>query len=170
MGLFTSTEFKDLEELFYDQLEDVYDAEQRLTKALPQMADKASDPELKKAFQDHLKETEGQIRRLEQVFKVFGRDAKGKTCEAMKGLVKEGEEVITAKGDAHVLDAALICAAQRVEHYEIAAYGCLRNLAQRLGQSQAAELLQQTLDEEGDADKLLSNLAESFINREAARA
>ncbi|WP_339749446.1 ferritin-like domain-containing protein [uncultured Rubinisphaera sp.] len=170
MGLFTSTEFKDLKCLFIDQLQDIYDAEQRLTKALPEMAEKASDPQLKRAFQDHLEETKNHVQRLERIFEMIDEKAKAKTCEAMKGLIKEGDEIINASGDDAVIDAALIAAAQRVEHYEIAAYGCIRNLAERVGCPQVTELLQQTLDEEGDADKTLTNLAEASINREAARA
>lgn len=170
MGLFTSTEFKDLKCLLIDQLQDVYDAENRLTKALPEMAEKASDPDLKSAFQNHLEETRHQAERLERVFELIGEKAETKTCEAMKGLIKEGDEVINAKGDETVIDAALIAAAQRVEHYEMAAYGCVRNLAERLGYSEAANLLQHTLDEEGNADKILTELAVQSINRDAAHA
>ncbi len=170
MGLFSSTEFKDLKCLFIDQLQDIYDAENRLTKALPKMAEKASDPELKSSFQQHLQETREQAERLERVFEMIDEKAETKTCEAMKGLIKEGDEVINATGDETVIDAALIAAAQRVEHYEMAAYGCLRNLAERLGIPQAAELLQQSLDEEGNADKILTELAEGSINREAAHS
>jgi ferritin-like metal-binding protein YciE len=170
MGLFTSTEFNSLECLFVDQLQDLYDAEQRLTKALPKMANAASNTELSDAFNHHLAETEQQIKRLEQVFQIIGKDAEAKTCEAMKGLITEGEEMVQAKGDDHVRDAALIAAAQRVEHYEIAAYGTVRTLARQLGQEMAADLLQQTLDEEGNADKKLTQIAEASVNRQAVRA
>ncbi len=127
MALFTSTEFRNLEDLFYDELQDLYDAEQRLTKALPKMAEAAECSKLKQAFQHHLQETENHIDRLERVFSLINKDAKSKTCEAMKGLISEGEEVIKAKGDADVKDAAIIAAAQRVEHYEMAGYGAARN-------------------------------------------
>jgi ferritin-like metal-binding protein YciE len=170
MGLFTSTEFDSLQCLLIDQLEDIYDAEQRLIKALPKMADAASDTQLKNAFKHHLAETRGQVDRLERVFEMIGEDAKTKACEAMKGLIAEGEEMINAKGDEDVRDAALIAAAQRVEHYEIAAYGTVRNLARRLGHDEAAQLLQETLDEEGAADKKLTQIADSSVNRKAATA
>lgn len=168
MALFTSTEFKNLEDLFCDQLEDLYDAEQRLTKALPKMAEAASCPHLTDAFKHHLKETEGQVERLERVFRLLDKEPKTKTCEAMKGLIAEGEEIVKAKGDADVKDAALIAAGQRVEHYEMAGYGSARNFAQRLGLQEAAQLLQQTLDEEGSADHKLTELAEEGINKRAA--
>lgn len=170
MGLFTSEEFNSLDELFIDQLQDIYDAEHRLVEALPKMADTADSPQLAQAFRDHLGETKLQIERLEQVFSIIGQEPKRKTCEAMKGLISEGEEILSAKGSADVRDAALICAAQRVEHYEIAVYGCLRNLAGRLGKSDAQALLQTTLDEEGSADHKLTQIAESAVNPEAARA
>jgi ferritin-like metal-binding protein YciE len=170
MGLFTSTRFDTLDDLLCDQLQDLYDAEQQLTKALPQMAEAANSPQLKQAFQKHLQETNYQVNRLEQVFRLMGKEPKSKTCDAMKGLVSEGNHVIKAEGDAEVRDAALIAAAQKVEHYEIAAYGTARTFAQRLGLDAAAELLQATLDEEGATDKKLTQLAEAGINREAARA
>ncbi|QDU37722.1 hypothetical protein Mal4_20390 [Maioricimonas rarisocia] len=170
MGLFTSTEFDSLECLFIDQIQDIYDAEQRLTKALPKMADAATDPQLKSAFQHHLTETKGQVQRLERVFEILGKDAETKTCDAMKGLISEGEEMVNAKGDDHVRDAALIAAAQRVEHYEIAAYGTVRHLATRLGHADVAQLLQETLDEEGAADKKLTEIAEGSVNPQAAHA
>ncbi|GAA5505491.1 ferritin-like domain-containing protein [Novipirellula caenicola] len=169
MGLFTSTEFDSLECLLIDQLQDLYDAENRLMDALPKMADAASSSKLKQAFQSHLEETKGQVNRLEQAFQLLEKSAKRKSCEAMKGLVKEGEEIINAKGDPAIKDAALIAAAQRVEHYEMAGYGSARNFAQRCGRPDVADLLQQTLQEEGDADKKLSQIAESSINAAAAR-
>ena len=170
MGLFTSTEFNSLEDLFCDQIQDLYDAEQRLTKALPKMAKAAESPQLQKAFEQHLQETENQINRLERVFALLNKDVESKTCEAMKGLIAEGEEVIQAKGDPDVKDAALIAAAQRVEHYEIAGYGTARTFAQRLGLQEAAQLLQETLNEEGATDHKLTELAEQSINVKAARS
>ena len=171
MGLFSSsTNFDSLESLLVEQLQDLYDAEQRLTKALPQMADAAHNPALKTAFTSHLHETQNQVARLERAFQSLGKPAKSKTCEAMKGLVEEGKEVIDAKGDPDVKDAALIAAAQRVEHYEMAGYGSARSFAQRLGKHDVAKLLQETLDEEGAADKKLTALAESNVNPKAQRA
>lgn len=170
MGLFSTTQLDSFETLFIDQLQDLYDAEQRLVKALPKMADAAHDPSLKTAFQQHLRETQNHVTRLERVFQSMGRQAAAKTCDAMKGLISEGQEVISAGGDADVKDAALIAAAQRVEHYEIAGYGCVRTFAQRLGKPDAARLLQETLDEEAAADKKLTQIAEQSINRQAVTA
>jgi ferritin-like metal-binding protein YciE len=170
MGLFSSMKFDNFEDLLVEQLQDLYDAEHQLTKALPKMAEAADNSELRQAFDDHLQETERQIQRLEEVFRLIGRDAKRKTCEAMKGLVEEGSEVIDAEGDPSVRDAALIASAQRVEHYEIAGYGSARNFAQRLGHVQAAELLQETLNEEGACDHRLTAIAESSVNASAQRA
>lgn len=169
MGLFSS-EFNSLDDLFLEQLQDIYDAEQRLVDALPKMAEAASSPQLQQAFRSHLQETERQVQRLERVFEIAGHEPKAKTCAAMKGLIAEGDEAIKATGNPDVKDVALICAAQRVEHYEIAAYGCLRTLANRMNSEEAAELLQQTLDEEGKADKMLTQIAESSVNPQAARA
>ena len=169
MGLFTSSAaLNSFDDLFVEQLQDLYDAEQRITKALPKMAGAAHNPSLKAAFEEHLRQTENQVKRLEQVFQHLGKSAESKTCEAMKGLIEEGSEVISGEGDPHVKDAALIAAAQRVEHYEIAAYGTVRTFAQRLGKSECARLLQQTLDEEADTDKKLTALAEKAINPKAA--
>ena len=168
MGLFTSMELNSMEDLYVEQLGDLYDAEQRIAKALPKMAQAAHAPELKRAFETHLRETENQVRRLEQCFKLLGKPAKAKTCEATKGLIAEGEEVVSAKGDPDVKDAALIAAAQRVEHYEMAAYGCTRNFAMRCGQHEAASILQETLDEEGATDKKLTEIAEASVNLRAA--
>lgn len=168
MGLFSSTEFNSLEDLFVEQLEDLYDAEQRLTKALPKMADAARSPELRTVFQSHLRETEGQIARLEQIFQQLGREPESEACEAMKGLLKESDEMIGAKGDANVRDAALIASAQRVEHYEMAGYGTARTFAQQLGHAEVARLLQQSLDEESAADRKLTRLAEESINWRAS--
>lgn len=168
MALFTSTEFNNFEDLFREQIEDLYDAEHRLTEALPKMAEAASSSQLKKAFQDHLIETQGHVSRLEQVFRELNIEPKRTTCAAMKGLVAEGEEMIKAKGDPDIKDAALIAAAQRVEHYEISAYGTARSFAQRLGLTQAVTLLQQTLQEEKAADEKLNNIAESSVNAQAS--
>ncbi len=170
MGLFSSTEFNTLEDLFIEQIQDLYNAEQQLTAALPKMAAAAHSPALKAAFEQHLRETQGQIARLERVFQILGRKAEGKTCHAMTGLVAEGSEVISAKGDPDVKDAALIAAAQRVEHYEIAGYGTARTFAQRIGKNDAAQLLQETLNEEEATDKKLTGLAEGQINPQAANA
>ena len=169
MGLFSSMQLNSLQDLFVEQLQDLYDAEQRITDALPKMADAAHNPSLKSAFQQHLRETQNHVKRLEQVFQTVGQGAKAKTCDAMKGLISEGSEVVNATGDPDVKDAALIAAAQRVEHYEIAGYGCVRAYAQQLGDQRAASLLQQTLDEEGMTDKRLTALAEHVINLEAER-
>jgi len=168
MGLFSSMTLNSFDDLLVEQLQDLYDAEQRLVKALPLMAGAANSSSLKAAFQEHLRQTEGHVKRLEQVFGMLGKSAKAKTCEAMKGLVSEGDEVISASGDPDVKDAALIAAAQRVEHYEIAGYGTVRTFAQRLGHNDVAKVLQQTLDEEADTDKKLTALAEQAINPKAA--
>jgi ferritin-like metal-binding protein YciE len=159
-----------LKDLYIDELKDLYNAENQLLKALPKMAKKASAPELKRAFQDHLSQTEGHVNRLEKIFKGMGEKPNGKVCKAMKGLVEEGKEVIEEDGDASVLDAALIGAAQRVEHYEIAGYGVVRTFASLLGEEDAMGLLQRTLNEEAEADKKLTKLAESIINVEASEA
>jgi ferritin-like metal-binding protein YciE len=159
-----------LKDLYIDELKDLYNAENQLLKALPKMAKKASAPELKKAFQDHLAQTEGHVTRLEKIFKGLGEKPSGKVCKAMKGLVEEGKEIIEEDGDDSVLDAALIGAAQRVEHYEIAGYGVVRTFAGLLGEEDAMELLQRTLNEEGEADKKLTKIAESAINIEASEA
>lgn len=170
MGFFSSTHFDSLETLFLDQLKDLYDAEQRLTKALPAMEKAANHQSLKSAFRQHLQETQNQIRRLEQCFQALGKTAEGKTCYAMKGLVEEGQEAVDATGDPDVKDAALIAAAQRVEHYEISGYGTARTFARRMGRDDIAQLLQQTLDEEEATDRKLTQLAESSINQQAAMA
>jgi len=160
-------EMDNLRELLVDELKDIYNAETQLTKALPRMAKKASNPQLKNAFETHLRETEAQIDRLEQVFESLGEKAKSKTCAAMKGIIEEGKEIMGEDMADDVMDAALIAAAQKAEHYEIASYGTVRSWAQLLGEQQAVKLLQQTLDEEGNTDKKLTKLAESMINVEA---
>ncbi len=170
MGLFSSVTLNSLDDLFVLQIQDLYDAEQRLTKALPKMAEAASSKQLKAAFQKHLRETEQHVSRLEKVFSILGLSAKSETCEAMKGLIAEGDEAISAGGDPSVRDAALIAAAQRVEHYEMAGYGTVRTLAEQLGHKEAARLLQETLDEEGACDKTLTEIAESRVNVKAGKA
>ena len=169
MGLFSSLKLNSLNDLFVVQIQDLYDAEQRLTKALPKMAEASNNSSLKSAFQEHLRQTQNHVSRLEQVFKMMGKSAQSKTCEAMKGLIEEGDEMVSAKGDPNVKDAALIAAAQRVEHYEIAGYGTARTFAQRLGRNDAARLLQETLDEEEATDRKLTQLAEAWVNVQAER-
>ena len=159
-----------LKDLYVDELKDLYSAENQLVKALPKMAKKASAPELKRAFQSHFEQTKVHVDRLEKIFKGLGEKPNGKTCKAMKGLVEEGKEIIEEDGDDSVLDAALIGAAQRVEHYEIAGYGVVRTFASLLGDDNAASILQRTLNEEGETDKKLTSLAESIINVEANEA
>jgi ferritin-like metal-binding protein YciE len=156
-----------LEELLVDQLRDLYNAEMQLTKALPKMAEAAGHAELRQAFEEHLSETQEHVARLERVFESLGQAAKGKTCHAMKGLVEEGSEAIKEKGPDAVRDAALIAAAQRVEHYEMAGYGTVRTFAEHLGHKEAAQLLQQTLEEESACNEKLTQLAESHINQHA---
>ncbi len=156
-----------LRDLLVEQLQDLYDAESRITKALPKMAKAATSPALKAAFEKHLAETEGQVKRLEQVFKVLGHPVKGKKCEGMAGLIGEGKKIMEEDAEPSVLDAALIAAAQKVEHYEIAAYGCVCTYAEMLGYEEAHELLGQNLDEEETTDEKLTALAESVINVEA---
>ena len=151
-----------LRDLFVDELKDLYSAEQQLLKALPKMAKAATAKELKTAFESHLKETMGQVERLDQVFEGLDVRPTGKTCKAMKGLVAEGAELMKEDADPDVMDAGLIAAAQRVEHYEMAGYGCVRTYAALLGETKAAKLLQQTLDEEGAADKKLTQIAEKI--------
>jgi ferritin-like metal-binding protein YciE len=153
MGWLTSKTFDSLDDLFLDQLADLYDAENRLVDALPKMAEAASNPALRRAFEEHLEQTRTHVQRLESV--------------AMKGLISEGEEMIDAQGDADVRDAALIAAAQRVEHYEIAAYGTVRTFAQHLGYHDAARLLESTLDEESETDRKLTQIAEASVNLQA---
>jgi ferritin-like metal-binding protein YciE len=159
-----------LQKLFLEELKDVYNAEKQILRALPKMAKAAESPQLQQAFTKHLRETEGQVQRLERVFQELGQSARGKTCKGMQGLIEEGKEVLEKQGEGPVIDAALIAAAQRVEHYEIAAYGCLRTYAQLLGLSEAVRLLQQTLEEEEATDKKLTELGESGINEAAAAA
>lgn len=159
-----------LHDLYVDELKDLYSAENQLLKALPKMAKKASAPELKAAFTEHLEVTRTQVGCLEQIFTALEVRPKGKKCKAMEGLIEEGKEVLEEDGAPAVIDAALIACAQRVEHYEMAGYGCVRTFARLLGYEDAEALLQETLDEEGEADKTLTELAETVINVEAEEA
>lgn len=166
--MFGKMNLKNLETLYVDELKDAYDFEHQLLDALPKMEKSAHTPELQEAFREHRRKTENQVRRLEQVFDGLGQRPDRKSCKGMKGLIDEGEEYIKAKGDDATVDAALISAAQRVEHYEMAAYGTLRTYARALGRPEQASLFQQNLDEETAADEKLSRLAETGINVEAA--
>ncbi|HEV8543902.1 MAG TPA: ferritin-like domain-containing protein [Verrucomicrobiae bacterium] len=156
-----------LKDLYLDELRDVYDAENQLTKALQKMAKSATNEELKGAFEHHLEQTQEHISRLERVFEELGEKAKGTKCEAMKGLIEEGKRMMEDSADEDVRDAAMIAAAQKVEHYEIATYGTLRTYAEMLGHDDQADLLQETLDEEKDTDENLTELAISCVNLEA---
>ena len=160
-------EVDSLRKLYVEELKDLYSAEKQILQALPKMVKKATNPQLKDAFQEHLQVTQGHVERLERIFEGLGKPARGKKCKAMEGLLEEGKEVMAEDMEDDVMDAALISAAQRVEHYEIAGYGTVRTGAELLGDTNASKLLQQTLDEEGDADKTLTQLAESTINVEA---
>jgi ferritin-like metal-binding protein YciE len=160
--------FNTLHEVLTDYIRDLYNAENQLVKALPKMAKAATTPELRAAFEEHLAQTEQQVERLERICEDLGIKPKGKTCHGMKGLIEEGKEVLSSTGDPASKDAALIGAAQKVEHYEIAAYGTARTFANVLGEQTAADLLQQTLDEEKAADEKLTALAQSGLNEEAA--
>nr|WP_244598728.1 ferritin-like domain-containing protein [Rhizobium tubonense] len=157
-----------MSDLFYDTLRDVYFAENQIVKALPQMAEAAQSPELRAAFETHLQETHGQIKRLEQVFQIIGKSASGKTCEATLGILKEGKEVLEEYRGTAALDPGILSAAQAVEHYEISRYGTLKAWATQLGMQDAADLLAQTLAEEEKTDQLLSKLALSSVNVKAA--
>ncbi|MDB5330021.1 MAG: ferritin-like protein [Phycisphaerales bacterium] len=159
----------DLQDLYIDQLRDLYSAENQLVKALPKMVKAASNEQLSESFEQHLEQTRGHVDRLKQVFDKLGKKPTGKVCKAMQGLIEEAKETMEEDADPEVMDAGLIAAAQRVEHYEIAGYGTVRSFAKLLGDTAAARLLQQTLDEEGETDKKLSRLAETTINVEAAR-
>lgn len=156
-----------LEELFIHELKDLLSAERQLVKALPKMAKGAANERLKQAIEEHLEQTKGHVDRLEQVFKSINKSARAEHCKAMEGLIEEGSDLLKEEGDDAVKDAALIGAAQRVEHYEIAAYGTARTLAEILGHRDAVDLLQQTLDEEKETDEKLTQLAMSEINVEA---
>ena len=162
------TALKSLKDLFVHLLKDMYYAEKQILKALPKMAKKADSDELRQAFEHHLKETEGQVDRLEQVFELCGIKAAGKSCPAIKGILEEGAEGMKDAKDPDVLDAGMIADAQAVDHYEIARYGTMIAWANQLGMGDAANLLQQNLDQEYGADRLLTDLAEGRLNRQAA--
>lgn len=149
-----------MEKLFLEELKDLYSAENQITKALPKMASAATSQELKKAFEKHLRETEGHIERLEQICEIMGTSPKGKSCEGMKGVIDEGNSMLKEAEEGSVRDAALISAAQRVEHYEMAAYGTVRTYAEQLGQSKCAKLLEATLEEEKATDQKLTSIAQ----------
>jgi ferritin-like metal-binding protein YciE len=166
MGLF-SKDIKTLDDLFVHQLKDIYYAEKQITKALPKMIKKATNPQLKDGFETHLAETKNQIQRLEQVFKMHGKSPEGTDCPAIDGIIEEANDVSGEIDDKQVLDAALIASAQAVEHYEITRYGTLVAWAKELGREDCAKLLQQNLDEEKATDKKLTSMAESRINRAA---
>jgi ferritin-like metal-binding protein YciE len=156
-----------LEDLYTDILKDLYSAEKQLVKALPKMAKNAESPDLQKAFQEHLKQTEGHVERIERIFSELDGSPRGKKCVGMEGLIEEGNEIMQEDAEPNVLDAGLIAAAQKVEHYEIASYGTARAWVERLGYNSAARLLQQTLEEESMANEKLTKIAESHINMEA---
>ena len=156
-----------LKQLYISELRDLYSAENQLLNALPKMAKGASSPELKDAFEKHLEQTKGHVERLEQIFQHLDENPKGKICHAMKGLIEEGSEILKEDGEDSVLDAGIIVAAQKVEHYEIAGYGSVRTFANLLGKDEEAKLLQSTLDEESETNEILNRLAESTVNPEA---
>lgn len=157
-----------LQTLLQSELMDIYDAEKRLVRALPKMAKSATSEELREAIQEHLEVTKGQVQRLEQVFKLFGFSAKARPCAGMRGLIEEGEETMNDKAEGALMDQALIGAAQRVEHYEMAAYGTVRSMAEQLGNSEAAGLLEETLNEEKEADAKLTEVAEQLFEQMSA--
>jgi ferritin-like metal-binding protein YciE len=167
MGMF-SKDIKTLDDLFVHTLQDIYYAEQQITKALPQMIEKATDPQLKQAFQTHLKETEQQIMMVEQVFRMHGHEPKGVNCPAIDGIIDEAQEIAGEVDDKDVLDAALISAAQAVEHYEMTRYGTLVAWAKQLGRQDCATILHQILEQEKAADEKLNRIAESKVNVKAA--
>jgi ferritin-like metal-binding protein YciE len=167
MGWFSNLQFDSLEDLFVAQLKDLYDAELRMVDALPKMIEGAHSESLKQALSLHLGETRSQVQRLENIFRFVEMEPEREACEAMKGLIAEGDEVLSASGDDAVRDAAIIAAAQRVEHYEMAGYGTLRTWAEHLGWADIARMLQTTLDEEGNADKILTEVAEQSVNLRA---
>ena len=157
-----------LQDLLVEQLKDLFSAENQLIKALPKMAKGASSPDLRGGFEEHLEQTKGQLDRLERIFENVGEKPKGKKCAAMEGLIEEGEEMVSNAKDSPILDAGLIAAAQKVEHYEMASYGCARTWAEQLGHDEAAGLLQETYEEEKATDEKLTELAKQTINQEAS--
>jgi ferritin-like metal-binding protein YciE len=160
------SKIENLRELLVHELKDLYSAETQLVKALPKMAKAATDEDLVAAFEEHTEQTQTHVERLDRIFELLGEKPRGKTCEAMKGLIAEGQEVISEEATDEVKDAALIAAAQKVEHYEIAGYGTVRTFASLLGQQEVTDILQETLDEEGETDKKLTEIAEA-LNVEA---
>lgn len=158
---------KTLQDLYQDHIQDLYSAEEQIIEALPKMIDKASHPKLRDAFSHHLEQTRQHAQRLEQIAKRMDIDVDDKKCKGMEGVLKEGDEILKAHGDSAVIDAALISAAQRVEHYEMAGYGCARTYATALGFTSDASMLQRTLDEEGETDQTLTRIAESVVNPDA---
>jgi len=167
MGLFTR-DIKTMDDLFVHTLRDIYYAEKQILKALPDMIEKATDPQLKQGFQSHLRETENHVKRLEQAFELTGKKAQGVDCPAIDGIIKEANEVVGEVDKKSVMDAALIAAAQAVEHYEMTRYGTLIAWAKQMGRTDVATLLTQTLEEEKAADKKLTSMAEAQVNRKAA--
>jgi ferritin-like metal-binding protein YciE len=167
MGLFTK-DIKSMDDLFVHQLRDIYYAEKQIVKALPEMIEKSTDPQLKQGFQSHLRETENHVKRLEQVFEMSGKKPQGVDCPAIDGIIEEAQDVAGEVEEKAVLDAALIAAAQAVEHYEITRYGTLISWANQLGKKDCVTLLQQNLDEEKATDKKLTAMAEAQVNRKAA--
>lgn len=162
-----ASKMQTLDDLYMDHLKDLYSAEKQLVKALPKMAKNASSVDLQKAFQEHLRQTERQVERIERIFSELDGSPRGKKCVGMEGLIEEGNEIMKEDAEPEVLDAGLIAAAQKVEHYEIASYGTVRAWAERLGYEKAARLLQETLDEEFKANEKLTQIAESHVNMEA---
>lgn len=163
----TAKKMKNLQDLFEDSLKDLYDAERQVVKALPKMVESASSQELKQSFKDHLQATERQVARIEEIFQKMDMPKRGKHCKGMEGLIEEGKEMMEESMEPQVLDAALIAAAQKIEHYEITGYGTARAFAQALGHSDVARILDMTAEEEGQTDKKLTALAEANINRKA---
>lgn len=159
---------KDLNALFHETLKDIYFAEKQILRALPKMAKSAQSDELRRAFETHREQTEGHVDRLDQVFEIIGKPARGKTCEAINGIIEEGKEIMEDFADTEALDAGLLAAAQAVEHYEISRYGTLKTWARQLGLNEAARLLETTLAEEKKTDELLSKLAMQDVNQKAA--
>jgi ferritin-like metal-binding protein YciE len=168
MALF-SMKLENLQQLFVKELRDLYDAENQITDALPKLIDASKSTELKSALQEHLQVTKQQISRLDRIFQILNEKPTGETCKGMKGVIKEGDEIVSAGGDPSTIDAGIISAAQRVEHYEMAGYGTVRTYAQLLGQNEMAQLLEQTLREEEEADRKLTQIASS-VNVEAKAA
>ncbi|MGH9406427.1 MAG: ferritin-like domain-containing protein [Terriglobia bacterium] len=160
--------YETLKDLYLDELRDIYDAENEIVKALPKMASAASSPELRNAFTHHLQQTKTHVTRLEEIFSGMGEKPKTKKCDGVRGIIAEGEDLMGQKGDQSVMDAGLIASAQRVEHYEMAVYGTLRTWAGRFSNSQAVSLLEETLNEEKEADHTLTHIAAQSVNRQAA--